>query len=73
MNLGYPGRWLGGVLYDDGGLPVHCPMGVTASGEGPCGEQDSDYDHDGCWCRYPECVGVVDEFGFPATKMKAGQ
>lgn len=68
QRLGWPGRWRGGTLYDDGGLPMHLyPFGVTADGQGPCDESDPAYDHDICWCHFDECIGIVDEFGFPAT------
>jgi hypothetical protein len=38
---------------DDGGMPAHLPMGVTAFGEGP--EDDSAAHHYRCWCPDPEC------------------
>ena len=33
---------------DDGGLPIHLPMGVNAEGQGP--ENDSAAHHYVCWC-----------------------
>lgn len=38
----------GQLGYDDGGLPVHLPMGVTESGQGP--EDDDKAHHYVCWC-----------------------
>lgn len=38
---------------DDGGLPVHLPMGVNAQGEGP--EDDAKAHHYMCWCGNREC------------------
>lgn len=42
---------------DDGGLPAHLPMGVTADGDGP--ENDSDAHHYKCWCIDPQCPLTV--------------
>lgn len=38
---------------DDGGMPVHLPMGVNASGQGP--EDDSTAHHFVCWCGDSQC------------------
>lgn len=66
-RLGWPGRWHGGHLYEDGGLPLHLyPFPVTADGQGPCDASDPAYDHDICWCHFDGCMGDEDAFGFPA-------
>lgn len=66
--LGWPDRWYQGGLYDDCGLPVHLyPVGVTADGKGPCGENDPEYHHDECWCRFDGCTGEYDDLGFPCS------
>lgn len=33
---------------DDGGMPIHLPMGVTADGDGPT--SDAEAHHFVCWC-----------------------
>jgi len=38
---------------DDGGMPVHLPMGVTERGQGP--EDDSAAYAYVCWCGETEC------------------
>jgi hypothetical protein len=38
---------------DEGGLPVHLPMGMTATGQGP--ENDDVAHHYECWCQDPDC------------------
>lgn len=38
---------------DEGGMPMHLPMPLTASGDGPADEEDAT--HLGCWCPDPEC------------------
>lgn len=38
---------------DDGGMPVHLPIGVNAYGQGP--EDDSAAYTFTCWCGDPEC------------------
>lgn len=38
---------------DDGGMPVHLPMGVNDAGEGP--ENDSNAHHYVCWCPDVNC------------------
>lgn len=48
MNLNWEGMGL-----NDGGLPAHLPMGVTAEGDGPV-EPDPPH-HVVCWCPDPEC------------------
>lgn len=64
-RLGWPGRWYGNHLYDEGGLPVHLyPFPVTKDGEGPADADERD--HDECWCYFPGCMGEEDQFGFPA-------
>lgn len=40
--------------YDEGGLPIHLPMLVTAEGRGPCDDSDPDAHHYVCWCN-TEC------------------
>lgn len=47
-----PFRW--DWLIDEGGLPVHLPIGVTAEGRGPT--QDSEAHHYLCWCSNPKCL-----------------
>lgn len=42
---------------DDGGLPIHLPMGVTAEGRGPT--SDADAHHYVCWCANPDCPLTV--------------
>lgn len=41
-------------VYDEGGLPIHLPMLVTAEGRGPCDDSDPDAHHYVCWCN-TEC------------------
>lgn len=41
-------------LTDEGGLPVHLPMGVSAEGRGPT--RDDDAHHYLCWCMDPKCL-----------------
>jgi len=38
---------------DEGGLPVHLPMGVNQQGQGP--EDDSAAHHFECWCGDANC------------------
>ena len=38
---------------DEGGMPKHLPMGVTAEGEGPT--NDGEAHHFACWCGDAEC------------------
>ena len=45
-------RW--DLQTDDGGLPVHLPMGVTQDGRGPT--MDSEAHHYLCWCGNPKCL-----------------
>ena len=72
-RLGWPERWHGKRLYDDGGLPVHLyPFPVTADGRGPCDEGDPEYDHDIYWCNWTDCLGVEDELRFPVIDACAG-
>lgn len=40
----------GDVELDEAGMPIHLPMMVTASGSGPCGDDDPLADHYVCWC-----------------------
>ena len=47
-----PFRW--DLQTDDGGLPIHFPMGVTADGRGPT--SDSEAHHYLCWCGDPKCL-----------------
>lgn len=42
---------------DEGGLPRHLPMGLTADGQGPT-EPDPPH-HRGCWCNDPLCIWTV--------------
>lgn len=66
-RLGWPGCWLDGHLYDDGGLPVHLyPFPVSALGEGPADPDETD--HYTCWCHFDDCVGIEDQFGFPVPR-----
>lgn len=37
---------------DDGGLPVHFPMGVDRRGRGPESPKPHHYI---CWCGHPDC------------------
>lgn len=41
-------------FYDEGGLPIHFPMGVNAKGQGPV--NDSDAHHWVCWCNDDRCM-----------------
>ena len=42
-----------------GGLPVHLPMLVTVTGDGPCSVGDEDAHHWTCWCGDDDCVWAV--------------
>lgn len=65
--LGWPGRWHGDHLYDDGGLPLHLyPMPVNIRGEGPLDDSDTDVFRMVCWCHLEGCMGSEDALGFPA-------
>jgi hypothetical protein len=50
-----------GQEYDEGGLPVHLPMGITIDGEGPCDEDAEDYSRTVCWCHTPQCTKHITE------------
>lgn len=39
---------------DDGGLPIHLPMGVTKSGQGPADGTPALHHYE-CWCGDPKC------------------
>ena len=47
-----PFRW--DSQLDEGGLPVHLPMGVNTEGRGP--EYDNEAHHYLCWCGDPKCL-----------------
>jgi hypothetical protein len=65
-RLGWPGRWANGILYEEGGLPVHLyPFPVNAEGQGPC-DPDETFRFI-CWCGSEGCVGKYDTFGFPVV------
>lgn len=42
-----------GSEFDEGGLPKHLAMGVTADGQGP--ENDDTAHHFVCWCKDSDC------------------
>lgn len=39
---------------DEGGMPLHLPMPLTAEGHGPADPDEAD--HLGCWCGKPDCI-----------------
>ena len=47
-----PFRWA--LQADEGGLPVHLPMGVTEDGRGPTSDRGAH--HYLCWCGHPACL-----------------
>jgi hypothetical protein len=44
----------GALGVDEGGLPIHLPMGVTVDGQGPA-DGTEELHHYVCWCPDPTC------------------